>query len=492
MDYLNIAKTRRHYYVLMVGYVLIAVAITTSALVLLELAYGFGLGKNGSVIQKGLIFFSSQPHPASIYINGKLNSNQTNSQLLLPENVYQVKLSRNGYRDWQRTIDLNGGSVEHFDYPLLFPKSLVTTDLHNYTASTGLFTQSPDRRWLLVEQPGSITDFDLYDLKNPTKAPVTLSLPATLLSKANSSESWQMGEWADDNQHLLLQHNYDGKSEFILFDRNDPTQSVNLNNQLAVNPTSIALNNKKYNQYYIYDATAATLGTASLSSPTVTPRLTHVLAYKSYGSDTVLYVTDDAAPKAKVLVKLSNGSQTTQLRTLPAGDNYLINLTQYNGVPYVVIGAAGLNKVYIYQDPVAQLTAEPDHAIVPIQVLDVEQPNYLSFSTNAQFIVVENGQHFGVYDIEDKLGYNYTATAPLDAPQSHATWMDGDRLTYVSNGRLEVADYDGTNPQSLMPANSSYLPVFDPNFHFVYSLVTDAANNQLQLTQTSLLIPADQ
>ena len=490
MDYLNRSKVLRHHVILLVGYVLVAVAIVISTLVLLYQAYGFGLTKNGTVIQSGLAFFSSQPNPANIYINGTLNSAKTNTRLSLPANVYQIKLSRAGYRDWQRTINLVGGSVEHFDYPLLFPRSLVTKKLQSFSAAPGLTTQSPDQRWLLIQQPGSLTDFALFDLKNPTKAPTTLSLPATLLTKATTGENWQLGEWADDNQHILLQHNYDAKTEFILLDRNDATQSVNLDTTLSVSPTKLTLNNKKFDQYYLLDATTGSLRTASLNTPTPAPRLEHVLAYKSYGNDTVLYVTPDSAVSGKVLVKLAAGSKTTLLRSLAAGDNYLVDLTQYAGTMYIVMGASSTNKVYIYRDPVGQLAAQPQHAIVPIQVLRVDQPNYLSFSNNAQFIVTENGTHFGVYDIQNKLGYNYTAPVPLDAPQAHASWMDGDRLVYTSTGNLSVADYDNANRQSLMPADSHYLPVFAPDIKFVYALVpSSAVAGQFELTQTALLAP---
>jgi hypothetical protein len=74
MDYLDPKKQARHRIIMLVGYVLIAGGIVTATLILLYQAYGFGIGKNGSVIQNGLTFFSSQPHPASITLNGNLPS----------------------------------------------------------------------------------------------------------------------------------------------------------------------------------------------------------------------------------------------------------------------------------------------------------------------------------------------------------------------------------------------------------------------------------
>lgn len=492
MDYLDPKKQFRHKIILLTGYILIGVAIVIGTLVLVYQAYGFGLGKNGTVIQNGLFFFSSQPHPANIYVNGALKSVHTNTRLSLPEGIYNVVLQRDGYRDWQRIIGLAGGSVEHFDYPFLIPKTLTSKKIHTYDTAPGFTTQSPDRRWLFVQQPGTLVGFDMYDLKNPAKPPVVLSLPPNILTKASGQESWQPGEWADDNRHLLLQHAYDGKTEFILIDRTDAGQSLNLNDTLSINPTKLTLDNKKYDRYYSYDAGTAALRTVTLKATAPQPFLDHVINYQPYGDNTMLYATDSGAPAGKALVKLRIGDKTSVIRTFPAGSTYLLDLTEYSGSMYVSVSASSENKVYIYKDPVGQLAADPHHALVPAQVLHVTAPNYLSFSDNAQFIVAENGPEFGVYDIENKTAYHYTVSQPLDPLQVHANWMDGDRLTYVSGGKMVIQDYDNANRQTLVAAASDYEPAFTPNYKFVYTLAPPGTGGQSSLNQTSLLTPTDQ
>lgn len=492
MDYLDPKKELRHNVLLLAGYVLIAVAITISTLVLLYQAYGFGIDKNGAVVQNGLTFFSSHPHPANIYVNNQLKTVKTNTRLVLPSGVYSVKLTREGYYDWQRKIELNGGSVEHFDYPFLFPKELVTKKFQNqtYASAPGLMTQSPDHRWLLVAQPASLKDFTLFDLKSPDKQAETVSLPDNTLTKAIGAESIELAEWADDNQHVLLKHLYDGKTEFILMSRANPAESVNLSTKFSINPTQITLNNKKYDQYNLYDSVNGSLSRINLKDNEATPLLQHVLAYKTYGDNTILYVTDNGAAPGKVRVRMTDGDKTWTIRTLTRGSTYVVDLTEYDSNLYVAAGSAADNRVYIYKDPVAQLSQESMNVAVPSQVLHVDAVNYLSFSANAQFIVAENGTRFGVYDIENETGYNFTATYPLDTPQAHASWMDGNRLTYISNGHLVVFDYDNTNAHTLMVAGSSYLPAFDQDSKYVYEISPNAAG-QTELTQTALLTQKD-
>jgi hypothetical protein len=496
MDFLDPKKQRLHTIRLIVGYVLVSLAIIIATVVLLYQAYGFGLGKDNEVVQNGFVFVSTHPNPAKIYLNGQLNKSTTNIRLTLVSGQYYMELKRSGYRTWQREITVVGGMVEHYDYPFLFPQKLITSPVKSYDAAPSLATQSPDHRWLIVSQPGTSDSFDEYDLKNPKLAPVTLTMPSTVAATAKTSESWQLSEWSDDNRHVLLQHLFDGSSEYVMLDRQDPTQSFNLTKTLGVNPTKVSLRDKKYDQYYLYDGTAHTLQTVTLNSPTPVNFLSNVYGYKSYGANTMLYVTADNAPAGKVAVDLLQDGTKYQLRTVAADPGaYLLDLAQHGGTWFVAAGSSAEGRVYVYKNPATQLQSSTSKTpvAVPVQVLKAKSPTYLAFSANTQFIMDEGGTDFSVYDVQNDSGYNYTVASSLDAPQTHAAWMDGDRLEYVSGGKLIVFDFDRANIQTLMPANPSYLPFYDPAYKFVDAIApTGADGKQTDLDSTALLIPADQ
>lgn len=492
MDYLDHNKEFRQRILLFVGYLLIGLAVVIAALVLKYQADGYGVNNKGDVIQNGLTFFSSHPTPADIYINDKLNSVKTNTRLALPSGIYNVKLTRSGYYDWQRTIEVNGGDVQHFDYPFLFPKVLTTKKVQDFNSTPTLMTQSPDKRWVIIQSSTNPADFILYDIKKPDTPATAFSLPAGLISKpAASGESWTLAEWADDNQHVLLQHKYDSKSEFILIDREAPQRSINLNATLNISPTNITLNDKKYDKYYLYDTTSTNLQRVTLKDPNPVPVLSNVLAYKTYSDDTIFYVSSQNTTPGKVAARLLIGNKTYNIRTLSAGSTYSVDLTKYDGVMYVVAAAAADSRAYIFKDPVGQLAALPKQLPASAKVLRVDQVNYVGFSPTAQYIVAENGNKFGVYDIENELSYNYVTKEPIDAPQTRASWMDGDRLIYTSNGKLTVFDYDYINLQQLMPSSSGYIPAFSPDYKYVYSIAPSSAVGRIDFTQTSLRTPAD-
>ncbi len=505
MDFLDPKKQRMHKVQLIVGYVLIGVALAMATTILLYEAYGFGIDKNGKIIQNGLVFLSTQPSSANIYVNGLPAKSQTNTRLQLPAGLYTVKLERNGYRTWQREISVQGGDVQHFDYPFLFPTQLITTAVKQYAAAPALVSQTPDRHWAMVQGAADFDSFDVYDLTKPKTAPTAFALPKGVMSDTDGMQSWQEVSWSADNQHLLLKHLYQksgqAQSEYIMLDRSDAAQSFNLTKSLGVNPDSVALRDDAYDQYWLYDQPKATLSTATLKSPTPVLYLDHVLGFKPYGANMVLYATDQSATAGKVSIKLRQDDTTYTIRELqPSPAPYLIDMAQYAGNWYVLTGSSVENKVYVYKNPVSEIQGQPSTAPAPIRVLRLTNPSYASFSMNTQYIVAESGTNFGVYDVFNERQYAYTIKTPMDAPQAHAIWMDGARLMYVGASKLVAFDYDGTNQQTLEDALPQYMPFFDRDYKYSYSVTTlpvaatatKPATVVTQLDDTPMLIPQGQ
>lgn len=496
MEFLDPKKQKAHFIRLVIGYVLITIALILTTIILLYQAYGFGI-KDGEVIQSGLIFMSSRPQPADIYVNGKLRSENTNTRLLMQAGQYNFVLKRDGYRDWKRAITIEGGAVARFDYPVLFPQKLTTKEFKKYDIHPGLSTQSPDRRWELV-QTGDFNNFELFDLENPDKPATAVTLPASLFTLTGTS-SWQLVEWANDNRHVLLQHLTTNdnlqSSEYILVDRENPPSSVNLTETLGTNPTRIELRNKKYDKYMLYDQAAHTLAMADLNNPKPQLLVDNVLAFKTYGDSEVLYVTTEGAAEGKVAVRLRDNDQTFAIRDVTPSDVYLLDLTKYSGNWYVAAGSSIESRTYVYKNPAQKLRDKPKNPLVPVQVLKATRPNYISFSDNARFIMVENGPQFALYDAETDKGYTYTLNLPMDAPQTHANWMDGHRMMYVSKGKLVVFEFDDANHEVLSSADPSYEPFFDPKYKVLYSFGEQTATatdpTQSLLNSTELLAPAD-
>lgn len=476
MEFLDPQKLRAHQIRLLVGYVLMAIAVILTATLLLDQAQGFGL-KDGKVIQKGLVLVRSAPGAADVSLNGR-KVDVTEARLEPEAGAYSLKLSRQGYRDWQRALTVEGGSLEHISYPWLIPRDLTSPVIANYSNLPELATQSPDRRWLLVQQPGQPGTFDMYDVRDPKRVAglkKTIVLPPATLSLAPGR--LELVEWSNDNKHMLLRHISGDQSEYLLFSRDKPETSVNLTRDLQLTPgLMLTLQDKQSDQYFIHDLTTRTLSTASLADPQSTPMLTGVLEYKTYGTDTVLYVSPLPGQTDRVQLRLFQGGRQYVVRSMVASPTYHLGLTRYDRAWMVAAGSPAEDRVYIYRDVAAALSESPDRALVPAAVLKVANPTAVAFSANSQLLLAQNaspgaaGVNIAVYDAEYDRSHTYRMEHPMDAPQTKAVWLDSHHLQYVSAGKTMIFDFDGTNRQVLSAQDPAMPALFDTGYTTVYGL----------------------
>ena len=469
MDFLDPKKRRAYHIRLMVGYVLMAIVIGLATYLLTTAATGYGFNaKTGEVIENGLLFVNSNPSGATIYLNGQSKNTTTPARLILPGGNYSLKLSKTGYRDWSRSFTLNGQSVARYVYPFLFPTKPVITSLKTYDSMPGLVTQSPNQRWLLVEDntaSAATPTFDEYDtttLDKTTPTVASLSIPANVLTNYSASSVLTMVEWSTDNANVLLKHDYDGGSEFILFNRAHPDQSINVNTTFNLNPSQVNFYNKSADQLYIYNQTDQSLSLADVKAQKVgQPILKHVLYFKPYGKNLINYITDDNQPAGQVAAKIWDSGKTYNLNQFPAGSTYMIDAAQFQGHFYYADGSDKSDRIIIFKDPEADIKDPAIGKALPTIALDIPGATKLKFSNNAAFIGVESGQNFAVYDIETQTPYQYTLSDPLNSVMD---WMDGDRWIGDSSGQVLVMDYDGINKHAITATSMPIGAYFSSNY----------------------------
>lgn len=497
MDYLNPKKRKAHLVRLFVGYGIIAIGVAIGVAILFFLVLGFSY-KNGVVIQNGMLYVSSSPSNATISLDGS-QSGTTNKRFITEAGKYTINLTKTGYRPWSRTIDLAGGKVQRYDYPLLIPNQLTSSSILTLDGQPPMVTQSPNHRWLLIKAADDPLKFKLIDFSTPTSPVITnYSLPASVVSgtAAGASEAWQTVEWSNDNQHVLLEHNFGDQHEFIMVDITNPASSLNLEAAFGAgaSPDEISLFNGNYDQYWFYDEATHALSRANLSDKSITPYLDGVLAYKTYADNIVLYATASGAAAGQARILWHQGGQNYPITSVPLGASladYLLDLAQFNGDMYAVAGETSANAVTVYKNPIQQLGNHPNF-VRPFWIMKLASPNYMKFSANAQFVLAENGKSVAVTNLFYHTGYSYELGG-LDAPQAHANWMDGYHLIYVNGGLVRIIDFNDLNPQSLVAASADYQPLLDANGEYLFTLATGSSNGATTTTleRTPLRISSD-
>lgn len=489
MDFLDPKKKRTHTIRLFIGYFAIGVGLAIGAIILLLQVNGFDLDrKTGNIIQNGLIFLDSHPVKSDVYVNGQQNKSRTDTRLALPSGTYDIELRENGYRSWKHVVNLEGGSVERLVYPVLFPTDLITNDVKTYDARPGLVTSSPDRQWLLIQQPGSHTTFDSYNLINFQQTPQTVAIPSNILKSVKGAQSFELVEWSTDNRHVLLKHSYNGGYEFIMLDRQQPSSSFNLSTLVGNSPSEVSLRDKKYDQYYVYSSKNKLLYTYDIKSKNLEPVLTNVLAYKSHGDNVLLYATPSDEQSKAATVKLKEGDQTYTINTFPDETKFLLDIARFDNKWYAVVTTKSQGMTYIYKNPQDGIKASQNGTTEPLVTITTKNPDFLSFSENTRFICVQSGSEFNVYDNETDRRYYFKLKQKVSADHQ-AYWMDGHRLTLVLNKKTEVFDFDGTNQQTLSPGIAGSNVFFDRDYKGLYNIAPASSNaKKYALARTDLIV----
>ncbi len=487
MDFLDPKKKRAHKIRLYIGYALMAVALGIGTLILVFAAYGYDIDRRtGDVIQNGLIIVDAHPEAATISVNGA-NKGTTDSRLILPAGKYTVQLHRDGYRDWSHAVNLEGSSIEQLVYPLLFPTKLATRTLQDYATPPSMASESLDHHWLVVQQPESANTFNIVDLNNAKNPITTVNLPTDTFTPAAGAHSYEAVEWASDNNHLLMKHNFTGGSEFVILDRDNPASSLNVNKLFNATAFSgVGLRDKKPDQLYLFNAADGSLSHADTKSKVITPLLQHIISFKSYQDNTLLYVTNPAASVKEVEVHAWQNGQDYLLRTLPIAGTYLLDMAQFNGHFYIAAGSPVDGHTYVYKDAFSDLTRHPIRVPQPFRVLIVSGAQYMSFSAIARFVAVQGGTNFAVYDIETGRQFRYDTKLPLEQNQK-AVWVDGHRLSLVSANAINIFDFDGTNMQKLSSGLPAFIPFFDRDYTAMLTVAPSADKTALLRTELKVL-----
>ncbi len=493
MDFLDPKKKRAHTTRLFVGYALLTAIISLVALLLVFQAYGYNFNlQTGNITQNGLVFVDAHPQPANVFLNGQ-QKGTTDKRLIMPADNYKLELKRDGYRTWQREFTLLGGTIERLVYPFLFPEKLEPKEVQLFAAEPAFASQSLDRRWLVTSQPGSPLALSLIDLDSDLMNPAPLSLPQSLFSVTGTNHKIELIEWAADNRNMMVKHTFDAGVEFVLVDHQTPANSVNLSATFTGTAfTNISLRDKKFDRYYLHDLPSQTLKTAELQGAIVAPLLEKVLQFKPHGADMLIYITSEGAKEGHVSAKIRDGGQDYTLRELPEDVLYLLDIARFNDRWYIVVGAATDKRVYVLRNPIDFLRRNPPAKLVPASIMRVDNPEFVSFSTNARFVAVQSGSQLNVYDAETDRNYRYDTKLEL-VPAQKATWMDGHRLTLTSGEKVEVFDFDGTNRQTLVSSYKSLTPYFKGDYTALYTLAPSPnVTGRTGLLRTGLLVQAQE
>lgn len=425
------------------GFMSLATLVISVFCIMLVLGYRFDVS-HGRLEQGGLIQFRSNPPDASITVNNKRQSYQTPGKLEVPEGMHSVVMQKNGYHDWQKTVEVDAAEVRWLNFARLVPRTISTRTI---SEADGVYDTlpSPDRKYIAAlssEKPLTAT---IYDVRNVDNEIVKrdYQLPAELLSDEENTElpRLELVEWDFGARYIMLTSTRGDVVDYIRIDRAaEDGAPVNITREFNLPFRDMHFSGTSGTVFYAMtdkDLRKVDVGAQSVSQPL----LSDIESYKLYHENDIAYVAKTAE---KTLAGTYIDGKKRVAREYAANEKITVDITKYYREYYLAISLK--NKVTLLKTP-QRATAETK----PFK--EVSLPNeatWLDFASSGRFIVAGAGYAFTTYDLETD-EKSVVSSDMMDA-QYEPSWLDDYHFIDYQFGKLRMYEYDGQNLHDIVEA----------------------------------------
>ncbi len=463
----------------------ISVLIIVTASILFMLGYRLDSG-NGRLEQGALLQFDSAPNGADVWIDSKALGSQTATKQTVLAGVHSVKITKNDYEDWNRTLSLEAGTLTWLDYIRMVPKVRNTETVAKYQKLSAL-KFSPDLKWALAHEDGALPTFQLVDLRSETVKSTPLVLPAALYTaptNAAIASSFSLYRWNIEGRYAIVQHTHDtNQTEWLMVDTQDVSKSFNITRLLSVNFTDVQFSGTSGTSLYgltsdgfvrKLDLSAATISRGLISNVS-----SFVVAEES---DALSYVGFDPLDSTKKIAGIYKDGETGPTTIRTAKDSTLplaITIGRYFSEDFVATAEG--SDVIILTGNLPSASATEGSGLNSYATLKLAgNITSLSFSPKGDYLLGQSGAQFTSYEIE----HNRSSVGAIAGVEGKIPttlkWLDVAHLWNDDNNSLVMRDFDGTNAHTIMTVASGFDSSLSTNGKFFYAVGITESGYQLQ------------
>jgi hypothetical protein len=462
------------------------VIIVVSGLVFVVL--GYQLGQKGQLEQGALLQFASTPGGATVTVDGKVQSAHTPSKMTVLAGEHTIEMSRTGYDNWTKTLDIKAGTLTWINYIRLVPSTHPTVTVATYPTVYDS-KAAADGRSLYIQQSGSTPTFQLVDISSDKIKTTAITVPAKDYTDATSvgvTHTFSIAELSGDGRYLLLQHTYNDKKEWLVVDSQnlDNTKNVTALFDLDISELHFAGDNGSI----LYALTGGDVRKLDLSASTVSSvLLANVSTFSLYNTNVITYIgTTTDGTKRVVGLYREGDSAPVILRTTNSGPDVPLTVatSHYFNEDYVTISEGA--KVDITAGSYPTPGATNISSLKPFASFNLSfSPSKTSFSIGGDYLVMQSGKTFAGYDIEHQTLASSTLstispTATTTTLNSSLDWIDDSHLWSDDSGVVTMRDFDGTNVETFGPAVVGQMVTLSQDGNYLYSIGLTSTGYHLQ------------
>lgn len=465
----------------------VVVALVT-VLVFVMLGYQFNRG-DGKIEQGGLVQFDSHPGGANVTIDGANFGSQTASKTTMTAGQHFITMNRNGYKGWQKSINVVPGTVLWLNYARLIPNDLKTTNVASFAAVSSTVS-SPDDKWMAIKEDPATPAIRIANVSEDTPKVTTLELPPASYTHPapGKVQNFSLEKWDPDSRFILVKHTYDdGKLEWMVVDSQDVTQTKNVTKLLDIDASKILFNES--NSTILYAQIGTDIRKIDLSAATLSrPLVTNVAEFSLYDNSTITYSTLlDPKTSTRSVGYYKDGADEPHIVRSYTDDGQLplhFAIGKYFSDPIVSIAYGENLEVLKGTLPETEKqSATSLHHLATITLPGGAQ--YVTIKTSGRFVVAQNGGSYKTYDVELQKTTTTTLKGSTDVTKEIG-WLDNYMLWSDRDGMLRLYEFDGANQHDIMPVTSGFSVNLSPNSKYLYGILKE--NDTYHLERVRLIL----
>lgn len=429
---------------MLVAVVIIVVVATLAAM-------GFFVSSDGSIEQSGLVQIHSLPTGASVTIDGDTLFSRTNLSRTVAEGEHSVKIARDGYDEWNKTIKMKPGVLLRLYYPRLFLLNRTQENVQELGQDLAFYAPSKDRTSILYAEK-TATVWQWLDVKGDEVRATELDMTEILPGIKDGEFLGRVDEikWSTNGDHVITKVTYDGATEWISINLRDLKNSLNLTKTFGMDFDQVEMADGSAGKIFVLEnhhLRRINTGDQEISRVL----LDNIASFMNEGGEMIYTTTkqneaDNNISSRQIGVYRDGEKGGTLLTTVPGDAKVRVALASYYGDSY--FGYTIEDKLYVsygvfptYNENEADLSGLKE--LFNSESLAMK-PEVLSVSPGDGYFVARAGKQLAVVSFETTELYQYEALS------STLKWLDDDIIYTTQDESLIVWDFDNANRRKLV------------------------------------------
>lgn len=467
------------------GLMSITVLGLVAVLVFIMLGYQFNRD-DGRIEQGGLVQFDSRPTGGSVSIDGASFGTRTPSKTTLTAGQHFVTMQREGYKSWQKSIDVVAGGILWLNYTRFIPNELKPVNVADFTTISST-SVSPDSKWMAIKENPADASIHLVDLAGDTVKRTVLELPSSSYTPTTEGKahSFSLVTWEPDSRYLLVKHIYDDtKVEWLVVDMQDVSNTQNVTKLLNIDATKVLFSGNNPKILYAQigsDVRRIDLGSATLSRPLVS----NVAEFSIYENSTVVFSSlPDPETKKRIVGYYDQNNdkiRTVRAYTDDGTTSLRLSIGEYFNENYFAVAYG--EEIEVLKGDFINPSASKKVASTKI----AGGAQYLTISTDGRFVVAQRADTYVVTDLELKK----TTTTQLKGTseiKEQLQWLDTYTVWSDRDGMVRLYEFDGANQHNIMPVTPGFNVTLNPNAKYLYGIIK-SEDGMFHLERIRMILP---